>query len=300
MNFSSFQLTDDISSITHLRDRYLHRSALIMSEKIVSILKNVCNRVRKEPSNIESQMASVINHLKNWKTRQFISDHYNCGKSDKDPATDNFYHELDIFINLDIRMISHSCFGRYDNVSEYHLRTSYYQFIDHLFVVGFNVIMCESLALKLFMMGKNRTLVKELISAFREELVSFTPVPNINGRIYQRPQQPKRSSETSESKERYPKRHNLSVPTPRVRFQHVEQSAPPPSIVAPPSHNPLVIPTTARQREQFLDGANMITTGGMTGPPSPLQELMRESSQRTTLPQSNIQYKDIWLNSTRI
>lgn len=314
MNFSSFRLSHDIVSLRSLRDIYLHRTTIFISDRIVSVLKDLCNRVKGESrsTDLKVQREAVVQSLKQLQIRQYIKDHFNCGESDSDKKIDDFYHELDIFINLEIRLISQAAFCGFDQIGHYNTRTHYYEYLNHLFEVGKTIIISETKVLEEFLVGRNRRLVRELIQACREEMVAFAPVPNREKHLY-RPQalnhqpsslQNNNNSSNSNNNTAHTTNNKPAVPTPRVRFQPILPTNSASSLpVAPSSILPsssitssIPNPNTAKIREQFLEGGATYEK-----PPSPLGRLLeqqqQQQQQQPTIPPTSTRFKEIWLSN---
>lgn len=289
MNFSSFRLSKDILSLRALRDTYLHRTSIFISDSVVSVLKDICNQVKSHSVDVKEQCGRVTQSLKTFQIREFIKNRYDCGTSDNDQNIDNFYHELDIFINLEIRLIAYAAFNGFDRMPRYDLRASYYEFLNHLYEVGRTVIVSETASLEQFLMGRNRQLIRQLIQTYREELVAFAPVPNKDVDLYRAQSVPVSVPSALSTSQQHQHHPSVGISTPRVRFQHNHVVKNKSSVPSRESSRPLVFPTTAAYRENFLDGGNDTMT---TAPPSPLQNLMSQpltlshTSQSTMLPMS--------------
>lgn len=283
---------------------YLNRSAILMTERSGKMLKDICNEIKKRTTDTKKHPELVVQVLKTFQTKKYVSDNFECGNSDQDDRIDDLYRELDIFINLDIRLISLTCFQTFEHIKHYKIRSSYYVFLTYLFEVAKNLISCETEKLTEFLSGKNRSLVLALLDTFKQEIASLTPVPNKNEDVYRLPSNftahhteimPNATSITNGPPTELP----MTVATPKVRFQHTNNNnnnRSRPVTIRNRRHanvRAMSPPNTERIRQEFINGA--MTPAHSTGrPPSPLERLMQ---QETSAPSSRPEYMQIFLNS---
>lgn len=298
MNFTSFRLSNNIVSVRSLRDIYLHRTTIFISDHVVKLLKDICNKLT-HTTDLKTRRDDLIREMKSLQILQYVKEHYNCGESDDDRKIDDFYHELDIFINLEIRLIAHAAFSGFDRIPHYSSRDHYYQFLNHLYEVGKTIIISESDALNEFLMGRNRRLVQELMQTYRAEMVAFAPVPNKSERLYRAQALPHLESSTTLPPSSSSSSTSIAKPkmaTPRVRFQPII----PPSTTGEMQHvttsTQIRPPNTEMERQRFLAGGATYESA-----PSPLQKILKKkvvasSSSTTTVPPTSTHFKEIWLN----